>query len=297
MLAIIIPYYKLTFFETTLQSLANQIDKRFKVYIGNDASPENPESVLEKYKEKFDFVYKRFETNLGGNSLVKQWERCIAMSNREEWLLILGDDDVLDEHVVAEFYANLPLFETKTNVVRYASVLINGSDAVISSVYENPTWESIWESIYKKFEGNTRSSLSEHIFSRKAYNQFGFQEYPLAWHSDDQAWIDFANNRPLYAINSAKVYIRNSDLNISGRVDNYSAKNKATILFYRKIVSHYKQPQSLKILFEYEKLLRKENKINPWVWFSLLGLYLQRWNRYAIQKFIKRSLQTVFKNG
>lgn len=38
MLAIIIPYYKFTFFEATLQSLANQTDQRFKVYIGDDAS-------------------------------------------------------------------------------------------------------------------------------------------------------------------------------------------------------------------------------------------------------------------
>lgn len=47
MLAIIIPYYKLRFFEATLESLANQTDKRFKVYIGDDASPENLADLLE----------------------------------------------------------------------------------------------------------------------------------------------------------------------------------------------------------------------------------------------------------
>jgi hypothetical protein len=31
--------------------LANQTDKRFKVYIGDDASPENPASLLEDIKE------------------------------------------------------------------------------------------------------------------------------------------------------------------------------------------------------------------------------------------------------
>lgn len=41
MLAIVIPYYKITFFEDTLESLAHQTDKRFKVYIGDDASPKN----------------------------------------------------------------------------------------------------------------------------------------------------------------------------------------------------------------------------------------------------------------
>jgi len=38
MLAIVIPYYKRTFFEETLQSLANQTDKRFQVYVGDDTN-------------------------------------------------------------------------------------------------------------------------------------------------------------------------------------------------------------------------------------------------------------------
>ena len=71
MLAIIIPYYKFTFFEATLQSLADQTNKQFKVYIGDDASPDSPETILKKYHGKFDFVYHRFEKNLGSVSLTK----------------------------------------------------------------------------------------------------------------------------------------------------------------------------------------------------------------------------------
>ncbi len=101
MLAIVIPYFKLIFFEETLQSLANQTDNRFKVYIGDDASPENPSDLLEKYQGQFDFGYHKFKENLGGVSLVKQWERCIALSQKEEWIMILGDDDLLDHSIVA----------------------------------------------------------------------------------------------------------------------------------------------------------------------------------------------------
>lgn len=42
MLAIVIPYYKINYFEETLKSLSNQTDKKFKVYIGNDASENDP---------------------------------------------------------------------------------------------------------------------------------------------------------------------------------------------------------------------------------------------------------------
>lgn len=55
MLAIIIPYYKLAFFEENLQSLSNQTDQRFKVYIGDDASPETPANFQENPKENCIF--------------------------------------------------------------------------------------------------------------------------------------------------------------------------------------------------------------------------------------------------
>ena len=104
MLAIIIPYYKITFFEATLQSLLSQTDNRFKVYIGDDASIESPLVLLEKYQNRIDFNYNRFQVNYGSFSLVKQWNRCLEMINDEEWVMFLGDDDVLQNNVVSEFF-------------------------------------------------------------------------------------------------------------------------------------------------------------------------------------------------
>lgn len=95
MLAIVIPYYKIPFFEETLRSLANQTDKRFTVYIGDDASPDDPTELLQQFSDQFSWQYHRFETNMGGTSLVRQWDRCTDLINDEEWLMILGDDDVL----------------------------------------------------------------------------------------------------------------------------------------------------------------------------------------------------------
>jgi hypothetical protein len=49
------PYFKLTF-EETLHSLSIQTDKRFKVYIGDDASPEKFFGFIGKI-QRFDFMY------------------------------------------------------------------------------------------------------------------------------------------------------------------------------------------------------------------------------------------------
>lgn len=51
-LAIVIPFFKLDYFEKTLESLANQTNKNFNLYIGDDFSPETPLKLLEKYKDK-----------------------------------------------------------------------------------------------------------------------------------------------------------------------------------------------------------------------------------------------------
>ena len=124
-LAVIIPYFKIAFFRETLESLATQTDQRFNVYIGNDASPENPEDLLKEFEGKFNFVYKKFEENLGCTSLTKQWARCIEMMNDEEWMMILGDDDILGSNVVSEFYVQLSQLEPSTNIIRFSLQIIN----------------------------------------------------------------------------------------------------------------------------------------------------------------------------
>jgi len=253
MLAIIIPYFKLTFFEATLQSLAAQTCQDFKVYIGDDASPEDPKVLLEQYHGQFDFVYQRFEINIGCASLTRQWERCIALSDTEKWLMILGDDDVLGKNVVEEFYKNLPeIEEVRSNVVRFATRVINGEGKAISGLFEHPKLEKATDSFWRKFKGETRSSLSEYIFSRVNYSKYGFKDYPLAWHSDDRAWLDFKSIPGIYSINNCLIFIRISAESLSGKNDFQSIKSKTTQLFYEDIVrsysSSFSKMQRLKII-------------------------------------------------
>lgn len=232
MLAIVIPYYKLTFFEATLQSLDIQTDQRFKVYIGDDASPEDPAILLEKYKGKFDFVYHRFEENFGGTSLVKQWERCIDLLGDEEWIIILGDDDVLGENVVASWYENLGEIESeKINVVRFATQIIDGNGEKIMEIYQHLIKEKTTDFLIKKFSKQTRSSLSEYVFNKKVLVEKSFRNFPLAWHSDDMAVLEFANFDNCYSINEGVMYVRVSSLSITGNSSYNSLKNKATFEF------------------------------------------------------------------
>lgn len=297
MLAIIIPYFKLTFFNETLQSLANQTDQRFKVYIGDDASPENPLELLNQFQGKLDFVYHRFVDNLGGKSLTQQWERCIALSGDEEWIMILGDDDYLSVNIVDSWYKNFHLFANKVSLIRYATKVKDDSLGIVSSVYQHPIWENAADSYWKKYKDWSRSSLSEYIFSRASYLKYGFHDYPLAWHSDDAAWLDFSDYKPIYTINESVVFIRMSTINISGKTDNLNFKQKSQFLFLKYIffkkASLFDREQLNSFTRKYENEILKDRKLITIEWFFVLYWTVRYLGCHNIKKLVKRILKTV----
>ncbi len=294
MLAIVIPYYKFTFFEKTLNSLARQTNKNFTVYIGDDASPESPLELINSYRNEFNIIYKRFSVNLGGTSLVQQWERCVNLSV-EDWIMILGDDDELGDNVVESWFNNYEIFHEKSNVIRFASRFIFENVNKMSDVYKHPEWETATSSFYKKFKRVSRSSLSEYIFYRKSYLEHGFYNYPLAWNSDDHAWMEFSGNKPIYTINEGVVDVRVSEYNISGKRDNLITKNLSEILFYRFVISKklnsYDSHQRFEFIKEYRKQIKKTRRLTLPEWlFIMYYCYI-----FLDYKSIKEGIHLLFK--
>jgi glycosyltransferase involved in cell wall biosynthesis len=235
MLAIVIPYYKITFFEATLQSLANQTDKRFRVYIGDDASPENPIDLLEKYKGNFEFVYKRYESNLGATSLIQQWERCIALSVHEQWLMILGDDDVLGDNVIEELYAFIDKRKEAVDLIRFNLRIIDQYGKLKSSDLAQQVYERTNNLLERILSRKEAIRATEFVFSRNVYNLFnGFIDFPLAWFSDYATWLNFSKKSGIYYIKEASVYWRLSEINISSKsvsIREIELKVKSLFLF------------------------------------------------------------------
>ncbi|MDQ6472083.1 glycosyltransferase family A protein [Flavobacterium sp. LHD-80] len=297
MLAIVIPYYKINFFEATLQSLANQTSKQFKVYIGDDASPNDPKKIIEKYKNEFDFIYQRFEQNLGGKSLVQQWNRCLNLCNEEEWVMILGDDDVLESNCVDSFYNNLSEIQyTDTSVVRFSTQVIDENGLPISKVHQHPKAEKAADFLIRKFKGGTRSSLSEYIFKKELVESIQFKDFPLAWHSDLLAVLEFSKWRQIFTINDALVYFRLSGLNITSKKDDDVIKNCATFQFYYYLLYNYSTQFSsseINLLFDNIEKTLLNNKRNTKHWLQLFLLYFKffRYKRFLVLSLkIKKSI-------
>jgi glycosyltransferase involved in cell wall biosynthesis len=297
-LAIVIPYYKLTFFKETLDSLANQTVKKFKVYIGDDASPEDCSSLLKEYKGQFKFKHKRFKTNLGGVSLTKQWKRCIDLIEKEEWLMILGDDDYLDNNVVEYWYKYYDEFNKESNVVRFSTKCVE--DNVISKPFEHPKWEMATDLFFRKYKKLTRGSLSEYIFRKSSYSKHGFKNYPLAWFSDDRAWLDFSERLPIFTINETCVYVRESSMSITGNSDNKNDKLRAEYLFtydvYKYYLKYFDKNKTNEFLYRFEEVIKKSRKLSIREWYKLFILYSLNFKFIHWVRFLRRFFISRIKN-
>lgn len=291
-LAVIIPFYKINFFSETLESLANQSNKNFAVYIGNDASPDDPLETIHKYSSKIRIKYFPFNNNLGSISLSKQWHRCINETKLEEWMMILGDDDVLDPNCVSEFYSNLKAInENKIKIIRFARRVIDGLNRPVSKVQKHPVLENSVHFLFRKLKGDASSSLSEYIFKTAAVKEVKFRNFPLAWHADDCALLEFSHFGNIYSINSAVASIRISNVNISGRKDLDRLKNKSSFYFYHYLLRNYHQKFSEKekeILYErYEKRVLNDKK-DISLLLKLSSIYLRNVRLYSYFRFVKK---------
>lgn len=290
MLGIVIPFYKLSFFRHTLQSLSDQTDKRFKVYIGDDNSPENPIALLNEYESKIDFVYHRFDNNLGGAHLVKQWERCINLCSNENWIVILGDDDVVSLNFVEKFYSILDT-GLQCDLLRFAVQKINEANVPISDLYTNLHCENVKDILFK----SKRSSLSEYVFRKSKLLSVGLKDFPLGWWSDILAVLECSGFSNIYSINDAYVNVRISKLSISGSEDNSMQKQNATYEFYNYLLTiknnYFLSSELLILEHRLDKIYLNDRK-NLKLFINILILYFKTRRYNSIKHLIYRVLDS-----
>lgn len=236
MLAVVIPYFKRAFFAGTLAALAAQTDRRFKVFIGDDASPEDPADLISGQGQELDITYVRFPENVGATSLVTQWERCLELCPEAEWVMILGDDDVPGTGIVARFHEHLPHIRAAgSRVVRFATQKIDGEGKVTSGPYIPASTEAARD--FLSHPG--RSSLSEYVFRADALRANGFRDFPLAWFSDVLAVYETAFPGTIYGIGTETVGIRISGFSISGSRGLDRPKQQARFSYHHYLLDRY----------------------------------------------------------
>lgn len=280
-LAIIIPAYKQTYLRETLESIANQTNKDFKLYIGDDCSPYNLKSIVDDFKDRIDLVYHRFDTNLGGRDLVAQWERCIALSKDEPYIWLFSDDDIMEPECVNTFQ-NIPT-EIKSNSIFHFNIKILDSRQKEKDLFKTftinqfPAIISAGEFLDYKARGKCISYVVEFIFSRKIYYKIeGFKNFDLAWGSDMMTWLKMASLCKLGIYTETKAV--NSCVQWRKSYENISPNSSYPILI-RKLKSLILNAEFIKYeLNNYADCYKPYTNIFRYVRFPLNQIYINSKN-------------------
>jgi len=258
-LAIIIPAYKPDFLNQALESIVHQTCKRFTLYIGNDASPFNLEPIVNLYVDRLNIVYKTFSANMGGKDLVGQWNRCIEMTQDEEWLWLFSDDDIMSENCVESFYSTIERDQSVALLHINIDIINEVGDVShqCKPFSENMHGVNIFS---EKIKLKLSSTIVEYIFKRSLFeSRNGFERFDLAWGSDDATWIKFAGLDPIKTIPFAKVYWRLSTKNISASVTDSS-------IVTRKVLANVEYLHWAKMFFKQNRIQDPTNSFEKLKW-------------------------------
>jgi glycosyltransferase involved in cell wall biosynthesis len=230
--AIVIPAYKSEYIDQALGSLVNQTNRNFKVYIGDDAGPLNISEIVNGFRNKLDIKYHRFGENIGQKDLVAQWERCISLTDNEEYIWFFSDDDFIPEDAV-ERLKNAIRRYPDCDLFRFNIRQIDEKGTFLSEPTDHPELESSEEFIRRRIAGVTLSAACEYIFRMDTYvRNGGFVDFPMAWCSDDSTWSLIGRINGIVTIPGDPVLWRISGINISRPGHKNKEKFIATLQYY-----------------------------------------------------------------
>lgn len=243
-LAIIIPAYKANFFEQALSSIANQTNRNFCVYIGDDCSPDNLEEIVNKFRNSIKIIYHKYDKNLGNSNLVLHWNRCISMSTIEEWIWLFSDDDLMAPDCVEKFYKTLLKQEKCHDIFHFDTKIIDENNKIIRNPKQFPNVIDSYSFYRERLNGVLKSFVIEYVV-RKSHlmAKGGIQEFDLAWCSDDATWIKVSFDRGIFTIEDTFVFWRSSMYNITPNFSNKEIANrklKSMIQYSLWVVAFFK---------------------------------------------------------
>jgi glycosyltransferase involved in cell wall biosynthesis len=242
-LAIVIPAFRNRHLAETLESLATQTDQRFRVYIGDDASPDPIAECVARFNGRLLIDYHRFAENIGGHNLVAQWHRCIDRTRGEPWIWLFSDDDIAEPECVERFFQEAS--RNDVDLFRFGMDIINDRSIHRSRPHDHPQRETSLDLLRSVLTDRTRAwRAQDHIFSRSAYIRHGgFVVFPNAIYSDYATWIKLSAERGICTIRGPRVRWRSHPLGTStGRREWYRQRWIQSLgMFMRWLQAHAAQ--------------------------------------------------------
>ncbi len=233
LVTIAIPAYKDKWLAEAIESALNQDYENLELLIVDDHSPFGLEKIVSPYLKDKRVYYYYNEKNLGEESIVLNWNRCIDLANGE-YFVLLCDDDILRPNFVstllslAKKYPDCNVFKSRTRLI---------NSITNTHINDTPIWpefESFHLFLEETINGKRHHTITEFLL-RTAYIKKvgGYIIHPAGYYSDIASILLFSRYGGISSIDECLVVFRKSEQNISSRNDFNVEKVKSALQYYK----------------------------------------------------------------
>lgn len=234
LVSIAIPAYKVEFLSMAIDSVLNQTYNNIELIIVNDASPFDIDTLVDQYSDSRIRYFKN-ETNLGKQSIVLNWNKCLSFA-KGEFFVLLCDDDILMPNFISELL-ELTIKYPDCNVfhARKYNLYPNGHKE------ESPVWPEYEDG--EVFLKNSLKKLRHHTVTEFMYRTSslirneGYIILPVGFYSDRATIMVLSQKGGIVSSEKCLVKFRYSDNHITSSRDPFYCleKVKASLAYWEWI--------------------------------------------------------------
>lgn len=183
-ISIAIPAYKAFYLKEAIQSVLSQTYSNWELIILNDASPENIKGIVSEFISDSRIKYYENDRNVGALEVVKNWNKCLELSEGD-FFLCMGDDDLLYPHCLDTYVKYINKFP-EYDLFHGATEIIDENGNFYNYQEGRPLKESVFAMAWQRLNRKRDQFIGDFLFRSKRLKELnGFFFQPLAWSSDD----------------------------------------------------------------------------------------------------------------
>ncbi|NQU85768.1 MAG: glycosyltransferase family 2 protein [Mariniphaga sp.] len=274
-----LPAFKGKFLHESLNSVLKQSYANFELIIVNDCSPDPIREIVESYTDN-RIKYFENEINIGSESVIKNWNKCLEKASAE-YFVLMGDDDIMEPGYLEEFiklinkYPELKIFHCRTK-------LIDENSNTTGLTPLCPDYESVYDNIWHRINGYRIQYISDFVYHTESLKKNnGFYDLPLAWYSDDVSSYIASKEKGIAYTAKPVFKFRYSSISISGS-GNPAKKMHAFLGFEKWLIEFLKVKPSN----EKDSILH-QSIIDNYPTFRKRNLYFVLLNSYKTKNILK----------
>lgn len=237
LVTIAIPAYKRKWLDVAIRSAVSQDYKNIEVVIVDDDSPQQLYDVIEPFLKDNRVRYYKNEKNLGVQSIVLNWNRCLKYA-KGEFFVLLCDDDIMSHDFVSSMLSLYRIYPEC--VVFHARKWNLGKDGKMEESAQWPEYETGECFLKQKFLKQRHHTISEFLIKTSALRDCGgYVVFPAGFYSDNASIIQLAQKGGVVSSDKSLLLFRYSDEHITGSTSPKNCWDKfLAALAYLKWVQH-----------------------------------------------------------